>query len=218
MQNRLRTAAVVIAALVLAVGTYLAYDKYSRRNHVIGMVSDAGARLYNVLQAQVGDAASVDLEAHATVLEGYAATLRRMNTSSFTPLADAADDYLVTAREIARRSVEMRRARTALDASVPALSAHIKADRGAASWTGEAMKLKQSLDKDFRDYRIAVEAYRSLLGSLGSSQEKVAAYIEGLQIADAALVRKASAGALDAYFATEQNVKQVANLGAYGRR
>ena len=218
MQNRLRTAAVVVAALALAVGTYLAYDKYTRRNHVVGMVSDAGARLHRVVQAQVGEAANVDLEAHATALEGYAATLRRMNTKSFTPLADAADDYLVTAREIARRSVEMRRARSALDASVPALSAHIKADRGAASWTGEAMKLKQTLDKDFRDYRLALEAYRSLLGTLESSQSNVAVYVEDLQIADAALIRQASDTALDAYFAAEQNVKRAADLGAYGRR
>ena len=219
MQNKLRTAAVVVAALVLAVGTYLAYEKYSRRTHVIGMVKDAGARLHRVLQANAGETPRVDLEAHATALEGYAATLRRMNTASFTPLADAADDYLITAREIARRSVQMQRARTALDASLPALSTHIRLDRGAASWTGEAMRLKQTLDRDFRDYRIAVEAYRSLLGSLEASQIKVAPYVEGLQIVDAALVKQASGKALDAYFGTEQNVKQVAELGAYaGRR
>src|SRR5688572_29862438 len=172
MQNKLRIAAVVVAALVLAVGTWLAYEKYSRRNHVIAMVKDAAARLDTVLQAQLRDDPKVDLEAHATALEGYASTLKRMNTGSFTPLADAADDYLVTAREIARRSVEMQRARRALDSSLPALSAHIRSDRGAAAWTGDAMRLKQTLDRDFRDYRIAFEAYRTLLDSFQASQAK----------------------------------------------
>src|SRR5688500_10440202 len=99
MQNKLRTLAVVVAVLVLAVGTWIAYEKYSRRNHVLTMVQDASSRLQALLQAQSGDAAKIDLEAHATAFEGYAATLRRMNTSSFTPLAGAADDYFVTARE-----------------------------------------------------------------------------------------------------------------------
>jgi hypothetical protein len=142
-----------------------------------------------------------------------------MPTSSFTPLADAADDYLVTAREIVRRSVEIQRARQRFAASLPALAGHIKSDRGAAAWTGEAMRLKQGLDRDFRDYRIAVDAHRSVLGSLQVSQANVRAHVEGLQAADEALVARAGAAVLDAYAAAEQNVKQVAELGRYtGRR
>ena len=219
MQEKLRTLAVIVAVLVLAVGTWLAYERYSRRNHVITMVTDASARLSSVLHAHAGGAAPVDFESHATAIEGYASTLRRMNTSSFTPLADAADDYLVTAREIARRSVDINRARASLGASVPALASHIQSDRGAAAWTGEAMKLKQALDKDFRDYRIAVEAYRPVLASLPESHAKVAARTDELTPLDDALVKRAGAAVLDAYTAAEQNVKQVADLAGYaGRR
>jgi hypothetical protein len=219
MQEKLRTLAVVAAVLVLAVGTWLAYERYSRRNHVVTMVKDAAVRLHTVLQAQAGGAAPIDLEAHATALEGYASTLQRMQTSSFAPLADAADDYLVTGREIARRSVEIQRARHRFAASLPALADHIRSDRGAAAWAGEAMRLKQALDKDFRDYRIAVDAYRSVLGSLLVSQANVAARVEALPLIDDALVKRAAASVLDAYAAAEQNVKQVAELGRYaGRR
>jgi hypothetical protein len=219
MQNKLRVVAVVVAALVLAVGTWIAFDKYSRRTHAVKMVRDAASRLQTVLQAQTGgDGSKVDLETHATALEGYSTTLKRMNTASFTPLADAADDYLVTAREIARRAVEMQRARTALAASLAALSAHIQSDRGAASWPAEASRLKQAVDKDLRDDRIAVESYRTLLASLPASQAKVAPYVEGMPLVEDALVEQAGAQALDAYRAAEQNVKQVADLGAYARR
>ena len=219
MQNKLRTLAVVVAVLVLAVGTWIAYDKYSRRTHAVTMVKDAAARLHTVLEAQAADGAKVDLEAHATALEGYASTLRRMNTSSFTPLADAADDYLVTAREIARRSVQIDAARTALAASLPALSSHISDDRGAAKWTGEAVRLKQAVDKDARDYRMAADAYRSVLESLPASQARVAALVDGLPVIEDAKIRKAGAAVLDAHATAAQNVKQVADLGAYaGRR
>ena len=218
MRNKLRTLAVVVAVLVLAVGTWIAYEKYSRRNHVVAMVKDAAAHLEAVLRAQTGGA-KADLEAHATALEGHAATLRRMNTAAFTPLADAADDYLVTAREIARRSVEIQRSRAALDSSVPALGAHIRGDRGGARWTGEAMRMKQALDSDFRDYRLAVEAYRAVLPTLAASHAKVAAFIEDMPPIDDALVKHAGQTVLDAYTSAAQNVKQVADLGSYaGRR
>ena len=219
MQNRLRIAAVFAAALVLAVGSYLAYEKYSRRTHVMTMVKDTAARVRDVIEAQPGSASKVDFEAHATALEGYAATLRRMNTASFTPLADAADDYLVTAREIARRAVDIRRSRTALDASYGALAAHVKSDRGRAGWPAEAVRLKQALDKDFRDYRIAVDAYRTLLESFPASQWKVVSLVDGLPLIEDSLVKTAAAKTLDAYRGAEQNVKQVADLNAYaGRR
>ena len=219
MHEKLRTLAIAAALIVLAVGTWHAYDKYSRRNHVITMVKDAAVRLHTVLQAQAGGAAPIDFEAHAHALEGYTSTLRRMQTSSFRPLADAADDYLVTAREIARRSVEIRRARERFAASLPALERHIKTDRGATAWTGEAMRLKAALDKDLRDYRIAVDAYRSVLGSLLVSQANVSARLEDLPLIDDALVKRAAASVLDAHAAAEQNAKQVAELGRYaGRR
>ena len=219
MQNKLRIAAVFVAALVLAVGSYLAYEKYSRRNHVMMMVRDAAARVRTVVEAQPGAASNVDFEAHATALEGYSATLRKMNTASFTPLADAADDYLVTAREIGRRAVEIQRSRTALDASYGALAAHVKSDRGAAGWPAEAVRLKQAVDKDFRDYRIAVDAYRMLLESFPASQWKVVSLVDGLPLIEDSLVKTAAAKTLDAYKTTEQNVKQVADLNAYaGRR
>ncbi|HEX2826677.1 MAG TPA: hypothetical protein VHP37_10055 [Burkholderiales bacterium] len=219
MQNKLRIAAVFVAALVLAVGSYLAYEKYSRRTHVITMVEDAAVRVRAVVEAQPGTPTQIDFEAHATALEGYAATLRRMNTASFTPLADAADDYLVTAREIGRRAVEIQKSSAALDASYRALAAHMKADRGAAGWPAEAVRLKQAADKDLRDYRLAVDAYRMLLESFPASQWKVVPLVDKLPLIEDSLVKGAAAKALDAYRAAEQTVKQVADLNAYaGRR
>jgi hypothetical protein len=204
--------------LALAVGSYLAYDNYSRRTRVMDMVKDASTRLDTLLQAESAERTDTDPAAHATILESYQSTLRRMDTRSFTPLADAADDYFVTAREIARRTADMRRARGALEKSLGALEAHIGSDRGAATWPAEAARLKQSVDRDVRDYRIAADAYRTLLESLPTSQGRVAPFVEGFRAIGEARVTRASATALDAYTAAENHVKRVADLGVYRRR
>jgi hypothetical protein len=218
MTKSIRTVSVVIASVVLIVGTYLAYEKYTRRNHAIALVTDTSARLRAALQAQAADNAGSNLEAQATAAEAHASTLRKMNTSSFRPLADAADDYLVTAREILRRQADMQRTRERVDAGFAALSAYIKADRGANNWTHEAARMKQALDKDARDYRIAVESYASLLQSLSASQVRMAPFVgEGVLIDDR-LVADARQRALDAHAATDQNIRQVTSLDAYRRR
>lgn len=219
MQNKLRTAAVVVAVIVLAIGTWLAYEKYSRRSHVNTMVRDAASRLQIVLESQANPGAAVDLEAQATALEGYESTLKRMNTASFSALADAADDYLVTARELARRSVGIQRNRAASEASLKALADHMRGDRGAAGWIHEAVALKRALDSPMRDYRMDIAAYTKLIDSLPASQATLAALVEGLPLIDETLQKSARAKTLDAYAAAEQNARQVADLSAYaGRR
>ena len=217
MQSRLRTLAVIVAAIILAAGTYIAYEKYSRRTHVIAMVQDAAERLKNVLERAVAGSANPDLQAHATAVESHASTLRRMNTASFSPLADAADDYLVTAREIMKRSLQVQLAAARLEQSRDALAAHLQNDRGAAAWTGEAMLLKQTLDRELRDYRLGVEAYSTLLESLPASQARVRAYIDDAPAVESSTLQAAARRTLDAYAAAEQNVKEVADLRAYSR-
>ncbi len=218
MTRSIRTVAVVIATIVLVVGTYIAYEKYTRRNHVIALVNDTSSRLRAALQAQVAGTASSGLEAHATAAEAHASTLRKMNTSSFTPLADAADDYLVTAREILRRQADFNRARERAETGLAALTAHIQADRGANDWTQEAVRLKQALDKDVRDYRVAVESYASLLPTLAVSQAKIAPFVESSALIDDRLIADARRQALDAHAAAEQNIGRVTSLDAYRMR
>jgi hypothetical protein len=218
MTKNIRTFSVIVAALVLAVGTYIAYEKYTRRNAVVVLVNDTGTRLRAALQAQAAGGGNPDAEASAKAVEAHAKALQSMNSSSFRPLADAADDYFVTAREILRRQADIQRARAGVTANLDALGGHIKTDRGRSDWTREAVQLKEALDKDARDYKVAVESYASLLQSLSRSQAKVTPFAEPGLVIDERLIRDARQSALDAYAATDQNIRQVANLDAYRRR
>jgi hypothetical protein len=218
-KNNIRAAAVAIAVVVLAIGTYLAYEKYTRRSHVVTIVEDAALRMRATLQVQAGGIDPADAEANATAVEAYASTLRSMNTSSFAPLAAAADDYLVTVREIMRRTVNMRLSKARLAVSAQALASHVRGDRGASEWPRVAIQLKQPMDADLREYRIAVESYASLMSGLAASQEKIAPYVDASVLTDERLIGEARKRTLDAYAATEQNARQTADLGAYrGRR
>jgi hypothetical protein len=218
-KNYIRTAVVIVAAVILAIGTYLAYEKYTRRTHAVAMVEDAALRLRATVQAQAEGSNPASDEASATAVEAYANTLRSMNTSSFAALADAADDYLVTAREIMRRAVNMGLAKARLTLSVEALASHIRGDRGAGAWTHEAVQRKQTLDTDLRHYRIAVESYATLMSGLSASQAKIAPFVDASVLIDERVIDQARKRALDAYGATEQNARQTANLAAYrGRR
>ena len=214
MTKNVRTLSVVIATIVLIVGTYLAYEKYTRRSSVVSMVEETAARLRKSLEAQ-GVAAGAD--AHAAHADAQVTKLRSMNASSFRPLADAADDYLVTTREILRRNADMETLRARLSASLDALQAHIKADRGRADWTREAVRLKQLLDKDVRDYRIAVDSYRSLLQTLPASQARIAQFVEAAALVDDQTIAAARKRALDDFAATDENIRQTASLGATPR-
>jgi hypothetical protein len=217
-KNNLRAAAVAIAVVILAVGTYLAYEKYTRRTHVVATLEDAARRMHATVQAHAAGMDPDEAEANAAAIEAHERTLRNMNTSSFPALAAAAGDYLVTAREIMRRAVNMRISKTRLAQSAEALAAHIRGDRGAGEWPRVAVQLKQPVDSNLREYRIAVESYASLMSGLAASQAQIAPFVDASLLIDERSIGQARKRALDAYAATEQNARQAADLGAYRRR
>lgn len=213
MTKNVRTIAIVLASIVLVVGTYLAYEKYSRRNQVLSMVKDTSARLRTMLQAHAQAGGGVGEERHAAAAEAHVTELRKMNTSSFRPLADAADDYLLTGREILRRASNIENARVRVTTSLDALNAHINTPRGRADWIKEAVRLKDAVNAAVRDYRIAVESYDSLLQTFPASQSKIAPFVEQEVLIDQPMIDAARKRTLDAFAATEQNTRPAGNTG-----
>ncbi len=61
--------------------------------------------------------------------------------------------------------------------SSQALREHMGADNGTASWIGEAIRGKERVEKDYRDYKLAVEALDKLLESLPDTQTRIAPYV-----------------------------------------
>lgn len=220
MSKNATTIAVIVIAAGLGVWGYIAYEKQATRMSIIALVKDSSARLRSGLLAQLtAPAAGLDFEANARAGEANVAALRGMKTSPVVSLADAADAYLVTAREILRRQAYIRRAQESLAKSMETLTQHVQTDRGAASWTQEAVRLRESLDKDFRDYRLAAEACASLLESFPAAQASIALHVDRAVLIDVKIAKDARESLLSDLARADEKTKQVTRLDAYrGRR
>ena len=206
--------AVVAVAIIIALGMwgYSAYRSHTTRAAITVLVKDSDERLKPALSQ--GDA-SGDFDATARTVEGHVATLRKLDTRSVLPLADAADGYLVSVREILRRRAVMQNAREPLAKGLEALTQHLQTDRGAAAWTGEAVRLRDSLERDFREYRIASESYVALLETLPAAQSRIAEHVKDVWLADEKAIREARSAALDELARSDENIRRVTQLDAY---
>ena len=213
----MKTSTKVLASLVVAtmVGAwvYTIYEAYASRRAVLELIEDSSERLRTVLRARSAD--GVDFDAHVRGVETNAAALRALNRQRIAELADPADGYIVSVREILRRRAVIERTRPRLADSISALIDHINADRGAADWPRRAVQLKEAAERDFREFRIATESYVSLLDSLPAAQAKIAAHAKPGWLMDEQAIKQAREAALDALAHTDENMKQTTRLEAY---
>jgi len=213
MRNRAGIVAAVVVVLALGAWGYSWYATHSARASIVALVNDTSERLRAALQAKPDQ--RHDFSGGARAVGSHVERLRGLRNASLVELADAADGYFVSAREILRRLDAMQSARERLSASVGALSSHIAADRGGATWTREAVRLHEDVARDFRELRIAAESYASLLESLPQAQAKIAPHVNPASLADEKTIADARTAALDALARVDENTKKVTSLDAY---
>jgi hypothetical protein len=189
---------IIAGALVIAAGVgYWAFKQLSDRSEIASLVKDTGARLRETLAIEAGSPAAIGPEAvqkfegHFAAAERNHAALKRLLAADKQALVDAADDYLLTGQEILRRQVVAHRNRLLLAGSMRALQQHFRADRGAATWVREAVRLRAPVEKHYSDYRGAAETLDKLLESLPASQAKIASVVSGAPLAEASLIADA---------------------------
>jgi hypothetical protein len=215
-----------IAGLVLAVaaaGGYWAYQLYLQsqlRKAAAALVTDTGSRLRAGLEsALAGPPASADkraeIEGHAAAVERNYSELRRIDADAVGALAALADDYILTSREILRRLAVIHRARLGLTASSAALHEHMRSDRGQAAWPGTAVRLRERVDQDYRDYRLAAEALLPLLDSFPASQVRIASHLSPAALVDSSVVAKARAATVETTTGLAAQMKTLTDLEAY---
>lgn len=195
----MNTRTIIIAgalAVVAALGLWM-FKQHSDRSVVLSGVKDTGTRLRETLAIEAGPAAAINaetvrrLDEHVAAAERNRAALKRLDAADKQALVDAADNYLVTGQEILRRQATAHRNRLLLADSLQALRAHFRADRGAASWVREAVRLRVPVEKHYGEYALAVETFDKLLESLPASQARVSPFVGGLPIAEENLVADA---------------------------
>lgn len=225
--SRLQTRTLVIACFGLLAGSafgYWGYDEYRKfeaRSGIVAVIGDTSERLRDALQGEI----AITPASHPAVLRRYYdhaeavdAHLHRLRDAEGAPtgeLARAADDYLLTAREILLRRASSQRSRLELAGSAHALRVHMRADDRTGAWVRAAVRAKERVEEDYRDYWIAASALGSLLDALPDARTNMAAHVDAGMLVDDALIAAASDRTKEAARQTSQEVEQISRLAAY---
>jgi hypothetical protein len=188
-----RTATLAAAALGLIIaggagyGVYQFAKKRADERAVVRVVTETTAQLRTVLKTPSAGAAA-KIERNLEVARGW----------SNVYMADAAEHYLIGAREIAKKRADAARNAQKFAASRAALAAHMNhAGRRGTPWISTASQLKQQLERDHFDLESSLNALAALLESLPEAQKRLTPYVEGSLTLEDGLRLQARQRALD---------------------
>jgi hypothetical protein len=213
----------VILVLLAALVAYWGYGEHRKRElprTVSALVQDASLRLQDALKGE-GDALDAHpdvlrrLDQHVIAVSAHLSKLRATDTAAIEAFANAADDYLLTAREILRRRAAEYRYRMALSDSTRALREHMRFDNHTGTWITEAVRMRNRMEADYRDYRLTTEALAKLLELFSESRARLVPYADRAVLADEKAVSAARGRALETYGKKTADVERVGQLNAY---
>jgi hypothetical protein len=171
MANRTLIVAGVIAVAVLGTGGYVGYasmQKKKQQRQVKELVVDTTDKLRQVLVAKSAPDLAGALDAN----------LSATKAPRDPKLADAAEHYILGAREIARRRAAADRYSRQAAASRQALAAHM---RGAAyrsqPWMDQALALKKRVEDDHFNLGVELKALDELLFSMSDAEQRLAPHV-----------------------------------------
>jgi len=197
-----RTAALGLAALVIASALGYwgvnAYRKGQLQEAVTALVKDSSERLQAALAVETGavpeNAAQMvrKLDDQAQEVDKHVIELRSMSASPNRPLVDAAEEYMLTARQILRNQAASHRYRIQVSASERALRDHMRTSNlRSGTWIQEAVRAKDRMEKDYFDYRLSVDTFGRLLESYPATRSKLALQVGAGLLADEAVAANA---------------------------
>jgi len=194
-----RSTALGLAALVavssLGYWGISAYRKGQLQRAVTALVKDSSEQLQGALAVEMKAAPEDNaqmvgkLDDQAQEVDKHVIELRGMSASPNRALVDAAEEYMLTVRQILRNQAASHRYRIQVAASERALREHMrKASRRSGTWIKEALRAKDRMEKDYFDYRLSVDTFGRLLESYPATRKKLA-----LQVGAGLLVDEAAA-------------------------
>lgn len=179
-----KTVVALGSALVLAVGAGIlgmkGYRKHQERS-VLAAVEDTTVKLRAALSGSAADAYKT-IDAHLGTVQG----------ASSAPLAGAAEQYILGAREIARQRAEGARLSRQAAASRAALTSHMHGGaRRSEGWFKTAVSLKRKVEQDHRDLERSLGALDELLRTLPESAKLLEDHVEPSALLEESLRRDA---------------------------
>ena len=218
-----RAALWAVLTLAAALLIYWGHGEHQKRtlpNIVATLAQDASARLQDALRSEIdeseGDAATGQrLEQHAIAVDQFLIKLRDMHTEAIPEFAAAADDYLLTAREILRRRAADYRYRAVVAEGMRSLQTHMRADNRTGAWISQAVQIKTKLETDMRRYRLTTVALGDLLEQYTDSRSKIAPYVERSRLTSDAVAGAARVRLQSLLIKLSDQVQQASRLDAY---
>jgi hypothetical protein len=205
------------SALYWGAGAYL---KAQLQKSVAVLVRDSSERLEAALALETDAATSSSaqtvarLDEQAQEVDKHVIEMRDMNSSRNRELAAAAEDYLLTVRQILRQLAASHRYRVQVSASESALREHMRKSGGRSkAWIDEAIRAKDRMERNYFDYRVSAEALERLLASYPSARGKLAAQLAA-PLLTSDVVESARRRALGNYKRIAANVEQARQLAA----
>lgn len=221
-----KTKAVAITFSALVAGSafgYLGYGEYKEqglRHEITELVKDTSLRMHEALSVEAVPNSAAQAKflrqfyEHAEAVDGHFHKLHSIDVLPIGELAGAVDDYVLTSREILIRRASSHRYRLKLSASIQALRHHMRTDDRTGAWVSEAIRAKERVEEDYRDFRVAINALGTLLGSYPAALTNLAPHVEATLLVEESLIEAAHRRALEA--ATQaadeiENARQLAN-------
>jgi hypothetical protein len=223
----LKSKAVAITVSVLVAGSafgYLGYGEYKEqglRHEVMEIVKDTSLQMRDALSVEsVPTSASQanflrQFYDHAEAVDAHFQKLHSLDVLPIGELAGVVDDYVLTSREILIRRASSQRYRLKLSGSIQALRNHMRTDDHTGAWVSEAIRAKERVEEDYRDYRVAINALGSLLGSYPAAWAKLAPHVEAALLVDESLIEDAHRRALEAAAQAADQIEKARQLASY---
>src|SRR5688572_1075253 len=208
-EDEMRTVAAglagLLAALALGFWGHSALKKREVGEAIVALVGDTSAQLREALSLEAvsshaGTPETVSrLERYARNTGERLAALDALEGWRDRELSDAARAYLAAARQLLVNQVASHRHRSQFSYSSETLREHMQgATRRGDGWIEEAVRRKQRVDRDYFEYRHAVENYGRLLSGYADARSEAAARLGGALVVDTALASEARERVIEA--------------------
>jgi hypothetical protein len=209
-------AAAILAAAVLAYAGYGLQQKRALHAQVARAVDAASARIIASLGADIAAPSPALVERLDRATEETDTDLQKLRAAVARPdraLVEAADVYLANVVAVLRRQGGSARGRLRFADSRQALAGHMaQVARRDADWSAQAIKLKERLDGDYFEFRIAATSLGNALNDLPGARRSVAALLPGARLPEESAIKEAYARTLAAAEATRLEFEQARQL------
>ena len=157
-------AAVVVFAAIAGAFAWKSHKQKVDETAVVAAVADTTLMLREVLAKPAGSAELAPrMDQHLT----------RIKAATRTPASDAAEEYVLGAREIARKRSDVQRLARQASASRDAAFAHLAAGkRREGAWFKTASELKRRMERDYTELNISLKTLDTLYSGMPESVKR----------------------------------------------